>query len=173
MFSAEEILCACLVAKLTPWTVAHQDLLSMGFPRQEYWSGMQFPSPGDLPNPGIKLTLFASPALAGRFFTTEQVNNGNPLQYSCLENSIDRGAWQATVHGVARVRYNLATKPPQVNTDLNIAQSLDFTSKPIVLTSTFVLIILGGTAIMMLKHQGPEMNLSANLMAINGQAKQK
>ena len=134
---------------------------------------MQYPSPGDLPNPGIKLTLFASPALAGRFFTTEQVNNGNPLQYSCLENSIDRGAWQATVHGVARVRYNLATKPPQVNTDLNIAQSLDFTSKPIVLTSTFVLIILGGTAIMMLKHQGPEMNLSANLMAINGQAKQK
>ena len=141
---------------------------------------MQFPSPGDLPNPGIKLTLFASPALADRFFTTEQVNNGNPLQYSCLENSIDRGAWQATVHGVARVRYNLATKPPQVNTDLNIAQSLDFTSKPIVLTSTpivltstFVLIILGGTAIMMLKHQGPEMKLSANLMAINGQAKQK
>ena len=62
--------------------------------------------------------------------------NGSPLQYSCLENPIDRGAWQATVHGVARVRYNLATKPPQVNTDLNIAQSLDFTSKPIVLTST-------------------------------------
>ena len=135
---------------------------------------MQLPSPGDLPNPGIKLTSFASPALAGRFFTTEQVNNGNPLRYSCLENSVDRGAWQATVHGVARVRYNLATKPPpQVNTDLNIAQSLDFTSKPIVLTSTFVLTILGGTAIMMLKHQGPEMKLSANLMAINGRAKQK
>ena len=135
---------------------------------------MQLPSPGDRPNPGIKLTSFASPALAGRFFTTEQVNNGNPLRYSCLENSVDRGAWQATVHGVARVRYNLATKPPpQVNTDLNIAQSLDFTSKPIVLTSTFVLTILGGTAIMMLKHQGPEMNLSANLMAINGRAKQK
>ena len=38
--------------------------------------------------------------------------NGNPLQYSCLENSMDRGAWQATVHGVARVRHNLATKPP-------------------------------------------------------------
>ena len=146
----------------------------MGFSRQEYWSGLPFPSPGDLPNPGIKLTSFASPALAGRFFTTEQVNNGNPLRYSCLENSVDRGAWQATVHGVARVRYNLATKPPpQVNTDLNIAQSLDFTSKPIVLTSTFVLTILGGTAIMMLKHQGPEMNLSANLMAINGRAKQK
>ena len=37
--------------------------------------------------------------------------NGNPLQYSCLLNSMDRGAWRATVHGVARVRHNLATKP--------------------------------------------------------------
>ena len=40
----------------------------MGFPSQEYWSGLSFPSPGDLPDPGIKPT---SPALAGRFFTSE------------------------------------------------------------------------------------------------------
>ena len=46
---------------------------SMGFPRQEYWSGLPFPSPGDLPDPGIALV---SPALAGRFFTTEP--QGNP-----------------------------------------------------------------------------------------------
>ena len=52
----------------TPWTVAHQAPLSLGFPRQEYWSELPFPSPGDLPNPGIKP---ASPALAGGFFTTE------------------------------------------------------------------------------------------------------
>ena len=52
----------------TLWTVAHQARLSMGFPRQESWSGLPFPSPGDLPNPGIETT---SPALAGRFFTTE------------------------------------------------------------------------------------------------------
>ena len=39
--------------------------------------------------------------------------NGNPLHYSCLENPMDRGAWQATVHGVLRIRYNLATKPQQ------------------------------------------------------------
>ena len=39
------------------------------------------------------------------------VGNGNPLQYSCLENPMDRGAWWATVYGVARVRHNLATKP--------------------------------------------------------------
>ena len=37
---------------------------------------------------------------------------GNPLQYSCLENSMDRGAWRTTVHGVTRVRHDLATKPP-------------------------------------------------------------
>ena len=51
----------------TPWTVAHQVLLSMEFSRQEYWSGLPFPSPGDLPEPGIEPT---SPALAGKFFTT-------------------------------------------------------------------------------------------------------
>ena len=39
---------------MTPWTVAHQVPLSMGFPRQEYWSGLPFPSPGDLPDPGIE-----------------------------------------------------------------------------------------------------------------------
>ena len=39
---------------VTPWTVAHQAPLSMGFSRQEYWSGLPFPSPGDLPNPGIE-----------------------------------------------------------------------------------------------------------------------
>ena len=38
----------------TPWTVAYQAPLSMGFSRQEYWSGLPFPSPGDLPNPGIE-----------------------------------------------------------------------------------------------------------------------
>ena len=38
--------------------------------------------------------------------------NGNPLQYSCLKNPTDSGAWQATVHGMARVGHNLATKPP-------------------------------------------------------------
>ena len=43
---------------------------SMGFSRQEYWSGLPFPSPGDLPNPGIKPGSVTSPALAGRFFTT-------------------------------------------------------------------------------------------------------
>ena len=50
-----------------PWTVALQAPLSMGFSRQEYWSGLPFPTPGNLPNPGIKP---ASPVLAGGVFTT-------------------------------------------------------------------------------------------------------
>ena len=52
----------------TPWTVAYQAPLSMGFLKQEYWSGLPFPSPGDLPDPGIEPTF---PALAGGFFTSE------------------------------------------------------------------------------------------------------
>ena len=52
----------------TPWTVAHQAPLSMEFSRQEYWSGLSFPSPGDLPNPGIEPK---SPALVGGFSTAE------------------------------------------------------------------------------------------------------
>ena len=51
-----------------PWTVACQAPLSMGFPRQEYWSGLSFPFPGDHSNPVIKSV---SLALAGEFFTTE------------------------------------------------------------------------------------------------------
>ena len=54
----------------TPWTIAHQVPLSIRFPRQEYWSGLPFPTPGDLPDPGIKLTSLMPPALAGRFFIT-------------------------------------------------------------------------------------------------------
>ena len=54
----------------TPWTAARQAPLSMGFPRQEYWSGFPFPTRGDFPNPEIKPTSLASLALAGRFFTT-------------------------------------------------------------------------------------------------------
>ena len=44
------------------------------------------------------------------FGRSPEEGNGNPLQYSCLENPMDRGAWQATVHGAAKVRHNLVTK---------------------------------------------------------------
>ena len=55
----------------TPCTAASQASLSIGFSRQEYWSGLPFPPPGDLPDLGIEPSSPASPALAGRFFTTE------------------------------------------------------------------------------------------------------
>ena len=55
---------------VTPWTVAHQAPLSVGFSRQEYWIGLPFPPPGDLPDPGIEPTSLAFLALAGGFFTT-------------------------------------------------------------------------------------------------------
>ena len=52
------------------WTVACQAPLSMGFPRLEYWGGLPFPTPGDLPDPGIEPASLVSPAQAGRFFIT-------------------------------------------------------------------------------------------------------
>ena len=72
------IKCACVIKHFsciqffaTPWTAARQAPLSVGFSRQEYWSGLPGPSPGDLPNSGIKPASLKSPALAGRFFTTK------------------------------------------------------------------------------------------------------
>ena len=146
--------CACMISHIwlfIPWTVAHQAPLSMELSRQEYWSGLPFPSPGDFSDPGIEVMSLASPALAGGFLTTEPPGkltytcnsslfvymflyiymlpwwlsskrsacsagdvgpaisgsgrspgerNGNPLQYSCLGNSMDWGACQTTIHGV-------------------------------------------------------------------------
>ena len=60
---------------VTPWTVACQAPVFMGFPRQGDWSGLPFPSPGDLPSPGIEST---SPALAGGFFTTGVPHQSRP-----------------------------------------------------------------------------------------------
>ena len=72
----------------TPWTVAHQFLLSMGFSRHEYWSGLPFLTPGDLPDPGIEPVSPVSPGLAGRFFATE--SPGKPtLGESLLPDQIN------------------------------------------------------------------------------------
>ena len=61
----------------TPWTVARQAPLSMGFSRQESWGGLPFTPPGDLPDPGIEPGSPASPALAGTFFATEPPGKPN------------------------------------------------------------------------------------------------
>ena len=64
---------------MTLWTVARQAPLSMGYSRQEYWSGLPLPSPGDLPHPGIKPMSLMSPALAVRLFTTSDNVKSNLL----------------------------------------------------------------------------------------------
>ena len=69
----------------TPWTVVCLAHLSMGFPRQEYWNGLPFPSPGDLLDPGIEPM---SPALAGRFFTNETSGKESEDTYLSIYLSI-------------------------------------------------------------------------------------
>ena len=75
-----------LVAKscptlVTPWTVARQAPLSMGFSRQEYWNGLLFPHPGDLSDPGIEAMSLISPALADTFFTTSPCRWCHPVDF--------------------------------------------------------------------------------------------
>ena len=61
---------SCVLLFAVPQTVAHQAFLSTRLPRQEYWTGLPFPTPGDLPDPGMEHISPVSPALAERFFTT-------------------------------------------------------------------------------------------------------
>ena len=76
-YSLSVCVLSCVLHFAIPWTVARCAPLSMEFSRQEYWSRLPFPIAGDLPNPGIEPTSLASPALAGRFFTTAPP--GKPL----------------------------------------------------------------------------------------------
>ena len=76
-FDFSKIICVCMLSRFshiwlfaTPWTVACQAPLSKGFSRQEYWSGLPCPPPGDLSDPGIESASLTPPALAGSFFTT-------------------------------------------------------------------------------------------------------
>ena len=92
----------------------------MAFSGQKYWSGLSFPSPGDLPNPGIKprsptLQVDSLPSeppgkpniplyiYSVTHTHTHTQGNGDPLQYSCLGNPMDRRAWWAIVHGVTKL----------------------------------------------------------------------
>ena len=81
---------------VTLWTITHQrtvDPLSMGFSSQEYWSGSPCPTPGDLPDPGIKPTFLTSPALAGRFFTTSTTWILEFKNFEYKKNSVLQSHW--------------------------------------------------------------------------------
>ena len=111
----------------TPWTVACQPPLSMGFPRQQYWRGFPFPSPHiyytnilythtyifdflkfcldgkeSVCNAGDPGLILESGIFSGE-------GNSCPLQYSCLKNSMGRGAWPTTVHGLQKVGHYWVT----------------------------------------------------------------
>ena len=90
VFCSAAAVLSCVQLVATPWTLVHLAPLSMGFSRQEYWSGLLFPPPGDLPNPEIKPGSPASPALAGGFFTPEPSGKPPPsmmIQQLILEFS--------------------------------------------------------------------------------------
>ena len=67
---------------VTPWTVAHQAPLSMDFSRQEYWSGLPFPSPGDLPDPGIKPR---SPSLLADSLPSDPLGKPQTMKYQTVK----------------------------------------------------------------------------------------
>ena len=71
----------CVQFFATLWTVDRQVPLSMGFSRQGHWNGLPCPSPGNLPDPGTEPESLMSPALAGRFFTTEPPGKPTYLAY--------------------------------------------------------------------------------------------
>ena len=89
---------ACLPSRsvvftsVTPWTGARQAPLSMGLPRQEQWSGLPFPPPGDLSDPGIKPVSLISPASAGRLFTASPTWEA--------QNCKSSNYYQRTKHGL-------------------------------------------------------------------------
>ena len=92
----------------TLWTVVCQAPLSMGFSRQEYWSGLPFPTPGDLSNPGIKPTSPKDPALAGGLLTTEPPGKPMVFYYSS-SNELHHYSYLISVHQQQK-QYNVLLK---------------------------------------------------------------
>ena len=88
-FTLTTIKCAQFLSHVrlfvTPWTVARQAPLTMGFPRQEYWSRLPFSPPGDLPDPGIEPMSPASPTLADGLFTTEPSRKSACFYIYCIK----------------------------------------------------------------------------------------
>ena len=95
-------------------TVAYQDPLSMGFSRQEYWSGLPFPPPGDLPDPGIKP---ASPALAGGFFTPRATWESSAFIYLSwkLTRYLQRFFFSAVLHSIQNLSSLTGDRTPALS----------------------------------------------------------
>ena len=119
-------LCVHVWLFVTSWTVAHQAPLSMEFSRQEYWSGLPFLSPGDLPSPGIEPPSLASPALASRFFTTSAISSKFNLTSPC---HIPYSSWSIRFKPISQTLL-LLFYPPAPHHPTGELSSLLFTSFP-------------------------------------------
>ena len=99
---------SCVQLFVTPWTVARQAPLSMGFSRQQYWNGLPCPPQRDLPNLEIEPTSLTSPALTDRFFTTRTTWEAHVCvcqvasEYSTLCDTMDCNPPGSSVHGILR-----------------------------------------------------------------------
>ena len=111
----------------TPWTVARPAPLYMEFSRQEYWSGLSFPTPGDLPNPETEPVSLVSPVLAGRFLTTEQ--QGGPTErptktkFSDTQTSAAKGSYSEGLVVTFQLDSHCPTKAVfvlQIQTEISI-----------------------------------------------------
>ena len=90
----------------TPWTIARQARLSMGFPRQEKKIGFLCPPPGDLPDPGVKLTSLKSPALGSKFFTTSTTGSPTGIEYLPSNNTTKDELENKSLEGTENLRGN-------------------------------------------------------------------
>ena len=108
---------SCVWLCETPWTVACQIPLPMGFSRQVYWNGVPCPPPGDLPDPGIEHTSLTSPALAGGFFNTGTtwVARQAPLSMGILQASILVWVAMSSSKGASQPRNRTGLLHLQVN----------------------------------------------------------
>ena len=105
-------MCVCSVASVmsdfvTPWIVAYQAPLCMGFPRQEYWSVLPCPPPGDLPNPGIEPTSLAAPVLQVDSLPLSYQKESEsevPQSYPTLCDPMDGSLPGSTIHGIFQAR---------------------------------------------------------------------
>ena len=114
---------ACSVASVgsdlaTLWTVARQPPLSMGFSRQEYWSGLPCPPPGDLPHAGIKPASLISSALTGGFFTTSSTWEASEAPINtCLTPTTPASLWYVLETELPRPSPSQSACPSACNAD--------------------------------------------------------
>ena len=115
---------------VTPWTIVCQDSLSMGLPRHEYWSGLPFPPPEDLPDPGTEPLPLASPALTGRFFTTNATWGSGNESCSVVSDSLRHGILQTRLLEWVTFPFSRGSSQPRDTTQVSLGSIQQSNSLP-------------------------------------------